>query len=847
MATWNVPAQGGLATVIGQAAYGDTIIVQAGNVTTGPLVLPNKGAPPFPAGDNRNYITIQTSALSSLPATGAALPALVTSPVPVISGRVSPSNASLMPKITAPAASTLSCLATDPSAKYYRFVGIEFNCADGGSTSGPGAPIPSRYFHLRIDGTSDGQAGAQGDPAFPSFAQLPSFFQFDRCYIHAFDTQHVCLHGVLLWCLNVDVCNCYISGFNGQNGDAQGIQGIGPGPYNIINNYVEASTENIFFGRGDNHPSGSNNGNRPGCGAIGTAQSLVAYNSVVKNEAWRITSSQYKAALSSGYYYAKNLIEVKNGKNITIDHNYLENSFDGYDQRGTAFAHNIINYGGWEGAENIVWSNNVVNRSCCGIYIAWTFEGGNTFPITNAITIKNIKFQNNLFIGYSDSRQFGNFYQPPSVSARNTPLSLALLGTTPIQGLIVDHNTFVPAATQAVGSGEGYHGICSAWQSGTSASSTNGITGFQFTNNIVPEQNGFDWAPNGFQGSANPQDITNWKILAPSPVMGGNAVYTNTALFPTPATSPVTTLQFMQQFDPAHTNYNPSSLSALSLQSSQTLSFPTTNGGTITVPLYNLPTGSTFRATDGLNGGLAGADITQLAWAASNLTGTSTSVTSSVNPSTSGQSVTFTASVSGSGATGTVQFQADGNNIGNPVTLNGGLASSPSISSLTTGTHTITANYSGDATFASSSGSLTQTVNLGTQTATQTTIGTIAAVNYPGIMPVQVTVAPVPPATGIPTGNVSITIDGKPLPSVALISLPLDGTGKATFNVRGLQPGTHTFAANYAGNPPFAASPPSPSQTGVINVGPTTCSINVANEPLNAGQNASVTVTLTSP
>ena len=88
---------------------------------------------------------------------------------------------------------------------------------------------------------------------------------------------------------------------------------------------------------------------------------------------------------------------------------------------------------------------------------------------------------------------------------------------------------------------------------------------------------------------------------------------------------------------------------------------------------------------------------------------TTTSVTSSKNPSSVGDSVTFTATVMpASGATvptGTVQFKDNGNNIGAPVTLVNGVASVQT-NALTAGTHTITADYSGDTTFNTSSGTL---------------------------------------------------------------------------------------------------------------------------------------------
>src|SRR5262249_23237713 len=74
------------------------------------------------------------------------------------------------------------------------------------------------------------------------------------------------------------------------------------------------------------------------------------------------------------------------------------------------------------------------------------------------------------------------------------------------------------------------------------------------------------------------------------------------------------------------------------------------------------------------------------------LTATTTTVSSSATPSVLGQPVTFTATVSTPGTgtpSGTVQFQVDGGNFGSPVTLSGGKATSPAISTLTTGGHSV--------------------------------------------------------------------------------------------------------------------------------------------------------------
>jgi hypothetical protein len=70
--------------------------------------------------------------------------------------------------------------------------------------------------------------------------------------------------------------------------------------------------------------------------------------------------------------------------------------------------------------------------------------------------------------------------------------------------------------------------------------------------------------------------------------------------------------------------------------------------------------------------------------------------------------VTFTATVtSGAGTpTGTVQFKDNGANLGGPIALNASGRAQLTTSALTVGTHTITADYSGDANFLLSTGTL---------------------------------------------------------------------------------------------------------------------------------------------
>jgi len=121
---------------------------------------------------------------------------------------------------------------------------------------------------------------------------------------------------------------------------------------------------------------------------------------------------------------------------------------------------------------------------------------------------------------------------------------------------------------------------------------------------------------------------------------------------------------------------------------------------------------SAFDPTTGYNlaTGLGSVDANNLAiaWKASLLAATTTTLTSSPNPAFSGVSVTFTATVTSTGAnapTGTVTFN-DGTTALGTGTLNGSQVATFATSTLTVGTHSITAVYGGDANNAGSTSSV---------------------------------------------------------------------------------------------------------------------------------------------
>jgi uncharacterized protein (TIGR03437 family) len=185
---------------------------------------------------------------------------------------------------------------------------------------------------------------------------------------------------------------------------------------------------------------------------------------------------------------------------------------------------------------------------------------------------------------------------------------------------------------------------------------------------------------------------------------------------------------------------------------------------------------------------------------------TTTSVSSSANPSTSGQPVTLTAAVTSSSVnanfeypSGTVTFFDGATAIGT-ATLSPGVkpvtASLASIttSGLTVGNHSVTAAYNGDAnTTGSTSSGLTQVVN-----PAKFTISTTYSPSNPLLG--QIVTFTVTASNPTATGTVTL-FDG-----TATIGTSKVSGGQSTFSTSTLSGGNHTITANYSGDSNFAST-----------------------------------------
>ena len=226
----------------------------------------------------------------------------------------------------------------------------------------------------------------------------------------------------------------------------------------------------------------------------------------------------------------------------------------------------------------------------------------------------------------------------------------------------------------------------------------------------------------------------------------------------------------------------------------------------------------------------------------------SVTLTSSPNPSTPGHAVTLTATVTPPTGTslvptGTVAFDDYVTLLGT-VALNGNGQAVITSTSLTAGTHTLNAVYSGDSNFPSASSPvLTQIVNASTGTATTTTLTSSANPATTGqSIVLTATVTGAGSNTPIPTGTVTF-LDG----TATLGTGTLNGSAQATLTTTSLGAGSHSITVVYGADANYAASTSAPL-TEVVNPPAkvsTTTLLSSSLNPAASGQSITFTASVT--
>jgi hypothetical protein len=331
-ANWYVAAGQSLQQVLNSALPGDVITLQAGATFTGNFKLPNKSG--------TGWITIQSSLLSALPPAGQ---------------RVNPSHAPYMPKLVSPNGSP--ALATAAGAHHYNIIGLELASAPG-------------IYSIDVV-----QLGLGSETATSA---LPHSIILDRLYIHG-DRKVGGKRGVALNSRSTTVTNSYISDFKSTVQDAQAICGWnGSGPFQITNNYLEASGENIMFG-----------GAKPTIPYLVPSNIIIRKNHLFKPLSWKIGHPLYAGTA----WLVKNNIELKNARAVTIDGNVFENNW-AMGQNGTAILFTVRTQSGavpWAVVDTVTFTNNIVRDVVGGINVL--ARDGTYGGATRNITIRNNVFE----------------------------------------------------------------------------------------------------------------------------------------------------------------------------------------------------------------------------------------------------------------------------------------------------------------------------------------------------------------------------------------------------------------------------------------------------------------------
>jgi hypothetical protein len=298
----SVPAGGDLQAALDSAGCGDTIELQAGATYTGLFTLPAKNC------DDSHWIILRTSAPdSALPQEGTRITPCYAG-VPSLPGRplfTCQSTANVLAKLVMNLTGAPGPIKFASGANHYRLLGLEI-------TRQPGPSVVNSLASVQSAGTMD-------------------HVVFDRVWMHG-TAQDETTRGVALGgSTYVSIVDSFFTDFHciavsGSCTDSQTISGgLGNhpmGPYKIVNNFLEAASENILFGGG--------------AATLAPADIEIRHNHMFKPMTWMRGQPAYVGGTNGNPFIVKNLLELKNAQRVLIDGNTMDNSWGGFSQVGFA-------------------------------------------------------------------------------------------------------------------------------------------------------------------------------------------------------------------------------------------------------------------------------------------------------------------------------------------------------------------------------------------------------------------------------------------------------------------------------------------------------------------------------
>jgi hypothetical protein len=410
-ATVRVGEGGDLQLALTNARAGDTVELAPGATFTGNFTLPAKDG-------STNVIVLRTAVAGDAP-----------------NGRVTPGQAASFAKLRSPNGEP--ALQTAPGSHHWRIELVE------------------------IVGSGRGNLVALGDggSSQSSPAAVPHDLVVDRCYIHG-DVAAGVKRCIALNSASTVISNSHVAECKAEGQDAQAIAGWnGPGPFTIVNNYLEGSGENVLFGGAD-----------PAIRNLVPADITIRDNLIAKPTAWRQSRWQ-----------VKNLLELKNARRVIIEHNTLEYNWEAA-QSGFAVLFTVRNQDGacpWCQVEEVTFSGNTLRHVAAGIAILG-YDDEKPSQQTRNITIRD-----NLFSDVNPKLWGGSGY------------AFLLLGKP--RDLTIDHNTLIQENASGIVQVEGPP-----------------ILGFVFTNNIARQ------GAYGVIGADHAPGNDTFRTFFPAALVAGN-------------------------------------------------------------------------------------------------------------------------------------------------------------------------------------------------------------------------------------------------------------------------------------------------------------------------------------
>jgi hypothetical protein len=394
-----------LQAALNAAQPGDRVILSPGATYTGNFILPKKVG--------EGTIVVRPRRLVGLPE----------------GQRTGPEDAAAMPRIQTP--NSWGAVTTAAGAHDWRFVGIEFGIVPG---------TPQNYGVVRL---GEGDESRMGD--------LPSDIVVDRCWVHGNATGNS-RRGVSLNGIRQAVVDSYVSNFKEVGADSQAIAGWnGPGPFKIVDNYLEGAAENLLFGGAD---SAVDN--------IVPSDIEFRHNYLYKPLRWRVGDPSYAGI----HWSVKNLFELKSARRVLVEGNLMENSW-GDAQTGYAVVLKSANQdrtAPWSRTEDVTFRNNLVRHAGGAV----TMVGRD--PHTEGLT-KRVTIENNVFDDINQQKWKGPGIFLLVVSSP-PPAGYTAAGP---RDLVVDHNTAFHTGSTIVADGPDSQGF--VFNNNIAANNTWGVKG----------------------------------------------------------------------------------------------------------------------------------------------------------------------------------------------------------------------------------------------------------------------------------------------------------------------------------------------------------------------------------